>query len=103
MKWNRNVNEIPPKIEVLVLTVRGERLIARRNRKNGRYLDVKAPTHDKIEWLKKEIDLKRKWWGMPFCPIAYWSRVNKLTKKQHDAVFAPTPGLTGLTKQRNKT
>lgn len=91
MKWNRDVNEIPPKTEILVLTDLGEVLIAWRNRKNGRYLDVKAPTHDKIEWLKNDIDLKGKWGGMPYCPIVYWSRIDNLTKKQHDAVFEPTP------------
>ena len=85
MKWNSNVNEIPPKTEVLVLTDFGEVLIAWRNRKNGRYLDVKAPTHGKIEWLKNDIDLKGKWWGMPYCPIVYWSRVNNLTNKRSQA------------------
>lgn len=91
MQWNRNVKEIPPKTEVLVLTDLGEVLIAWRNRKNGRYLDVKTLLNDKIEWLPKNIDLKEKWGKVRYCPIVYWSKIDNLTKKQHDAVFEPSP------------
>lgn len=91
MKWNKNIKEIPPKTEVLVLTDLGNVLIAWRKRKNGRFLDVKAPTHDKIEWLENDIDLNGKWGGKPYCPIVYWSKIDNLTKKQHNAVYESSP------------
>jgi len=90
MNWNRNINDIPPRTEVLVLTDLGEVRIAMRPRKNGRYLDVKTVVNGKIEWLKNELDL-RKWGNMPYCPVVYWSRIDNLTKKQYNAVFAPNP------------
>lgn len=83
MKWIKDANKIPAKTEVLVVTDIGERLIAWRNRKNGKYLDVKAPTAmGKIEWLKNHINLNGKLFGIPYCPVVYWSRINDLPKER---------------------
>ena len=91
MQWNRNVDEIPPKAEILVLTDLGEVLIAWRNRKNGRYLDVKTLLNGKIEWLPKNSDLKKRMGTGRYCPVVYWSKIANLTKKQYEAVFEPSP------------
>ena len=91
MQWNRNVYEIPPKTEILVLTDLGEVFIACRNRKNGRYLDVKTLLNGKIEWLPKNIDLKKRMGNGRYCSVVYWSKIDNLTKKQYDAVFEPSP------------
>lgn len=82
MEWNRNVKDIPSNTEVLVLTNLGEVLIAWRNRKNSKRVDLKCPLNGKIEWFKNEMSLSA---------IVYWSRIDNLTKKQFNAVFEPNP------------
>lgn len=88
MKWNKDVKEIPPCTEVLILTDLGEVLIAMRSRKNSKRLILKNSLFGKIEWLPSET--------ISLAGIVYWSRIDKLTKRQHDAVYEPNPNWDKL-------